>query len=162
MKDEDRKDFAALMLAMGEAFDRDITEVKIDLYFKLLGDIPLEELKKGVLSLLINRVFSTFPSIAEIRNQVILPLDQRAIKAWNELNIKAREFSCSSLIKFDDPLLETVLKKTFGGWDLFLKLSTETEPSDRRQFIESYKVYVGEIELKKLIKSMKEVKLLNE
>ena len=48
MTKQDRKKFAQLMSVLGEAFDRDVSDSKVEVYFIGLEDISINDIERAV------------------------------------------------------------------------------------------------------------------
>ncbi|MCK9600342.1 MAG: hypothetical protein M0R06_14955, partial [Sphaerochaeta sp.] len=84
----DHRAFLTLMLILQTLFDKEsVSEQKLDLYFEYLSDLSLSEIKQAVDAIVSTRRYSTFPSIAEIRESALglrdAQVDEAALAAWN-------------------------------------------------------------------------------
>ena len=147
MKQSDLKDFSVMMATLEEMFsDIPISKEKVGLYFNLLKDLQIEQVREGVLKVLVMRKYHNLPKVAEIRDAALGAIEDRAILAWNE--VICRSWGAADP-KFDDPIVKEVIDKAFGGWTAFL---SENHPGDRRHFLECYRIYKREKEMKQLMK----------
>jgi len=134
----DHRAFLTLMLILQTLFDKEsVSEQKLDLYFEYLSDLSLSEIKQAVDAIVSTRRYSTFPSIAEIRESALglrdAQVDEAALAAWNRANI--------ALIAgrpVDDPALNEAVRLAFGGWGGF----GQAEPNNefvKKRFVECYR-----------------------
>lgn len=136
----DHRAFLTLMLILQTLFDKEsVSEQKLDLYFEYLSDLSLSEIKQAVDAIVSTRRYSTFPSIAEIRESALglrdAQVDEAALAAWNWANaalVAGRPVT-------DDPVLCEAIRLAFGGWGGF----GETEPNNdfvKKRFLDCYKI----------------------
>lgn len=153
MRKNDLKDFSVLMAALEEVFsDIPISRERVGLYFNLLKDLKMECIREGVIKILMTRRYHNLPKPAEIRDAALGAIEDRAILAWNE--VVSRSWGAAEP-KFEDPTVKEIIDKAFGGWTAFLN---ENHPGDRRHFLECYRIYKREKEMKQL--TMLKIKLL--
>jgi len=153
MKQNDLKDFSVLMAALEEMFsDVPISKERVGLYFNLLRDIKIELIREGVIKVLMTRKYNGLPKPADIRDAALGAMEDKALLAWNQ--IISRSWG-SEHPKFEDPMVKEVIDKAFGGWTAFMN---EDHPGDRKHFLECYRIYRTEKEMKQLMTSR--IKLL--
>jgi len=146
MKQNDLKDFSVLMAALEEIFsDVPISRERVGLYFNLLKDLKMEQIREGVLKVLMTRKYNGLPKPADIRDAALGAIEDRALLAWNEIISRSWGMEYP---KFKDPIVKEVLDKAFGGWTAFMN---ENHPGDRRHFLDCYRIYRREKEMKQLM-----------
>lgn len=146
MKQNDLKDFSVLMAALEEMFsDVPISRERVGLYFNLLRDIEIELIREGVIKVLMTRKYNGLPKPAEIRDAALGAIEDKALLGWNE--IVSRHWGMEHP-KFEDPIVNEVITKAFGGWTAYLN---EDHPGDRKHFIDCYRIYRREKEMKQLM-----------
>ena len=136
----DHRAFLTLMLILQTLFDKEaVSEQKLELYFEYLSDLSLSEIKQAVDSIASTRRYSTFPSIAEIRESALglrdAQVDEAALAAWNRANVAL----ITGRPVTDDPVLIEAIRLAFGGWGGF----GETEPGNnfvKKRFLDCYKI----------------------
>ena len=154
MRQEDLKEFSVMMATLEEMFsDVPISKEKVALYFNLLKDLKIEQIRGGILKVLMTRRYHNLPKVAEIRDAALGAIEDKAILAWNE--VMSRSWGATDP-KFEDPIVKEVIDKAFGGWTAFL---SENHPGDRKHFLECYRIYKREKEMKYLTKL--KIKLLD-
>lgn len=152
MQKNDLKDFSILMAALEEVFsDRPISRQTVEVYFSLLKDLSIDQMKEGVSRILWQRKYPNLPKPAEIRDAALGAVEDKAILAWNEVMSKTYE----DTPKFKDPVIRKVINMAFAGWNNF-RISDDY--GSRKSFIESYIVYANQ-EMTKMLKSL-DLKLL--
>lgn len=143
MTSEDHKRFigalALLSLLPGLV---DLNEQQIELYFRFLKDLAIEDVEKAIYEIIKRKKITTFPLIGEIREKVELDLnsevDGAAFTAWS----KASHLCESSSYPSKDMLIEDTIKMAFGSWKKFGQMDTFDEVRDRQHFIKCYRILV--------------------
>jgi len=143
-KDSERfvKALALISLLPGMA---DLNEEQVELYFRLLKDLPIEDVERAILEVARRKRITTFPLPGEIREKVELSineeLDGAALTAWS----KASYLSSTSTYPSSDKLLEDTIELAFGSWRQFGGLDTFHEARDRAHFVKCYKILVSKV-----------------
>lgn len=134
---------------------KDISEEKIDFYSqKLVEEFDADEIERGIVYLIKNRKYSTFPNLAEIREAIIKTYrsEEFAKFIYDNVLFYIRKIGTFRKVIFEDPFINGVIEK-MGGWNSIGTLS-ETELYEKILF------EVKEITSSK--KKLKEPKLLEE
>lgn len=162
MNQNDDEKFGILMAMLQENFTpgKEVSSHKMKLYIEFLNDLTIEQLTESVNYLIKNKKIPTFPTIGEIRTAILDSKEADAIRAWGTALNAAKAYANEP--EFKDPMVSIVIRKGFGGWDKFVYYGTSdyiVETSDRRHFLECYKVFSIEHgrqqEAKKLQESIK-------
>jgi len=66
MENKDKKEFAEIMIALGENFSAKLTKEGLDIRFKVLAKYPLSQVKAACYKVLEERVYPGMPTIGEI------------------------------------------------------------------------------------------------
>lgn len=134
---------------------KDISEEKIDFYSqRLIEEFDADEIERGIVYLIKNRKYSTFPNLAEIREAIIKTYksEEFAKFIYEKVLLCIRKYGTFRKVIFEDPFINGVIEK-IGGWNSIGTLS-ETELYEKILF------QVKEIMISK--KKLKEPKLLEE
>lgn len=134
---------------------KDITEEKIDFYSqKLIEEFDADEIERGIVYLIKNRKYSTFPNLAEIREAIIKTnkSEEFAKFIYEKVLFCIRKYGTFRKVIFEDPFINGVIEK-IGGWNSIGMLS-ETELYEKILF------QVKDIIISK--KKLKEPKLLED
>lgn len=134
---------------------KDITEEKIDFYSqKLIEEFDADEIERGIVYLIKNRKYSTFPNLAEIREAIIKTnkSEEFAKFIYEKVLFCIRKYGTFRKVIFEDPFINGVIEK-IGGWNSIGTLS-ETELYEKILF------QVKDIIISK--KKLKEPKLLED
>lgn len=121
---------------------------------KLIEEFDADEIERGIVYLIKNRKYSTFPNLAEIREAIIKTYrsEEFAKSIYEKVLLCIRKYGTFRKVIFEDPFINGVIEK-IGGWNSIGTLS-ETELYEKILF------QVKEIMISK--KKLKEPKLLEE
>lgn len=147
MTDSDQQKFAELMYLLGEAFDKEPSATKVELYFTALKDLPIETVSLACSNIVKTRkITGTFPLVAEILEAAQEPqddMDTRIAVAWDKLQYALCRHGAYDTVIFDDPVIHQILK-SWGGW---VKWSSEITDAElkwaRKDFAVLYKSYAA-------------------
>lgn len=121
---------------------QDLNEAQIELYFRFLKDLHIDDVEKAICEVIKRKKITTFPLIGEIREKVELSIDDEvdgaALEAWRRVSYLSKSSSYPSKSK----LIEDAVKMAFGSWQEFGQLDTFYENRDRQHFIKCYKLLV--------------------
>lgn len=134
---------------------KDISEEKIDFYSqRLVEEFDADEIERGIIYLIKNRKYPTFPNLAEIREAIIKSYksEEFAKFIYDNVLFYIRKIGTFRKVIFEDPIINGVIEK-IGGWNSIGTLS-ETELYEKILF------QVKEIMISK--KKLKEPELLEE
>lgn len=120
MIEKDKKEFATLMMSLAEVFDsgKPAGPIKTEIYFKALEEYPIDKVIGAVSDTIRLRVFNSFPKPAEIIEAITGHAEERSLLAWQKVDRAVREVGPYASVKFDDPVIHSVVK-FFGGWEKF-------------------------------------------
>ena len=131
---------------------KDMSEEKIDFYSqKLIEEFDAEEIERGIVYLIKNRKYSTFPNLAEIREAIIKTngSEEFAKFIYDKVLFYVRKIGTFRKVIFEDPFINGVIEK-MGGWNSIGILS-EAELYEKIVFqvkeIISFKMKLKEPEL---------------
>lgn len=134
---------------------KDVLEEKIDFYSqKLIEEFDADEIERGIVYLIKNRKYSTFPNFAEIREAIIKSFRSEEVAkfVYDKVIFYIKKYGTFRKVIFEDPFINGVIEK-IGGWNSIGTLS-ETELYEKILF------QVKEIIISK--KKLKEPNLLEE
>ena len=160
MNIEDKKKFALLIALLQTVWSKEPLRVeKVELYFDVLKDIPIETINQAINGMIKTRTRDNFPLPAEIRIACIGTKDFEektlALKLWY---IAGESFYGEGSTKMTDDeqeLLNKTIKLAFGGWKKFGMTSTGDEEWDRKHFLECFKIIRQQETQQKLIEQGK-------
>lgn len=119
MQNNDRPKFATLMKALGETYGNTApSKERVELYFRVLSDLSIEQVEEGVIALLNTRTTtSTFPVPGEIR-QSLSGGQSAALIALDKAERAVERYGSYRSVQFDDPVIHMVIS-AMGGWPKF-------------------------------------------
>lgn len=141
MKHEDKTQFATLMGALSEYYNRDISDALIGMYWQ-----GLEHYDIGAVRESLNRHMQNpesgqfFPKIADISKMLGGTTSDKALNAWAKVDKAIRYVGPYQSVAFDDPLIHRVLQD-MGGWIGLGQKTDEDWPFIAREFENRYRGY---------------------
>lgn len=132
------------MFALAEAVSQEITPFKIEIYFKALEDLSIEDIERAVWSIIRTRTTVTFPKVAEIRQALHGNVSDRAEIAWNKLVGAIRSIGAYSSVIFDDPVIHAIVERE-GGWGKLCDKTSEELKWFGKDFLRMYSVYEEQV-----------------
>lgn len=141
MTDQEKTEFQAILTGLAEIFDNELSPMKISLYYGALQDLDLSQIKAAASHIANTATF--FPKPVDFRNAINGNQDEVAIAAWEKvLKAKSKAGQYQS-VKFDDPVIHTVIK-LMGGWGAVCRLEGhDDEKWQRIDFEKTYKAMQG-------------------
>ncbi len=135
---EDAPEFLTLLGGLAEVFDAKFSEIKQQLYFEALKDLPLCDIRAAMEEAV--KTCKFMPRPVELRTLVHGDPKDLAEQAWAELRRDAKEIGAYTSVMPEMPEAARALVETFGSWPLFCaaELSPEMWASKRKEFIASF------------------------
>lgn len=123
--------------------NKEIGEETINIYLKLLADIPADLLKAAALAHVTKSQF--FPTVAELRDAGAGLMERasgvpNAYDAWHEVCRAISTHGHYHLPEFSHPLVKKAVDAC-GGWKTLCM--SENQIADRARFFQVYEVYQG-------------------
>jgi hypothetical protein len=138
---KDVPEFGKVMSGVSEIFDSEKppSPMKIELYFRALQSLTIEQVKKAAALLVRNRTYSSFPKPGEFIEA--LPDNQteedRPKLAWLKVVDAVENHGAYADVKFDDPVIHSTIK-AMGGWSRLCAMKTAEMPFRQKDFEETY------------------------
>lgn len=137
---DDRQRFSAMMFMLAEIFKESLSEPRIDVYWDILEEYPIDDILKAAKMILQTKTIKVFPLPAEFISVIDQP-DIKALDAWQSI-LKAIEYhGIYQSPTFKDPLVSNVIQ-SFGGWISFCMMSREQSEDQwnwtRKEFMKIY------------------------
>lgn len=141
MKQTDLREFTGIMDDLAEMLGGDMSPRKYELYFAALSDLDIQDIRTAA-----NHIANTatfFPKPVDFRNAINGNQDEAAIAAWGKvLKAKSKAGQYQS-VKFDDPVIHSVIK-LMGGWGALCRLEGhDDEKWQRIDFEKTYRAMQG-------------------
>jgi hypothetical protein len=120
---KDKKMFGEFILAIGEMFDKDISDVLRQLYWKALEPFTDKQCEKAFNTVILSSRF--MPKPVDIIEAIRGNNTDRATSAWIDVLKTVRRVGTWESVKFADPVIHSVIE-SMGGW-IRLGQTPETE-----------------------------------
>lgn len=136
-------------------FTSDVSEEKIAFYSqRLIEEFDADEIERGIIYLIKNRKYPTFPNLAEIREAIIKSAksEEFAKFIYEKVLFCIRKYGTFRKVIFEDPFINGVIEK-IGGWNS-IGIFSETELYE--------KIFFQVTDIISSKKKLKEPKLLKE
>ena len=141
MNNNDKKQFAGLMVGLSEVYDKEITQPLMQLYFESLKDYSIKEVSAAF-----TRHIKTpdsgrfFPKPADVIQMLEGSADDKALLAWSKVREAIERHGAYESIVFDDKIIHKVIFE-LGGW-LYLCECKESDISFKaNEFMKRYRAY---------------------
>lgn len=144
MTNKDRKKFAESMSVLNEEYgdpSKPISDLKLNLYFKALSDLSIEDFEKAVWLIVNTRKTASFPKIPEIREAIIGDNQDKSIIAWEKLINAIRAIGGYRSVIFDDPAISAIVELQ-GGWEKVCNMTSEEMKWFGKDFIKMYPAFI--------------------
>jgi len=138
MTEKDMERFTFCMAALGEAFSQEITPLKIEIYFKALQDLPIDDIERATWEIINTRATASFPKVAEIRQAISGNLEDKAMLALEKVEKAMREVGAYRTVVFDDPVIHMVIESFDGGWPGLCAIPEREWKFARKDFLKLY------------------------
>ena len=139
MTNTDRPEFFKTIAALGEVFNTETSDFVLELYFKALCDMDIEDFKAAATTLLQESKF--FPKPAEFR-EIAKPKGIEALEAYQSVCRAVSRVGTYRSIQFaDDPKAGKALE-LMGGWVAFGQ-SEQDEHWKQKEFLRIYDTLNG-------------------
>jgi len=137
-KREEAKEFADLLLATAETFDKKLSDAAIEIYWQVLKNLSIEEFRYGLMAHLEDSERGRFmPRPADILH--FAHPKRTALVAWAEVVEAMDRYGAYQSVKFADTIAAAVVRD-MGGWPLMCNLDI-IEPWTQKEFERRYENY---------------------
>lgn len=141
MTPRDKREFAALMAALGDYYGRELSDAVIGMYWQGLERYDIAAVREALNRHMHNPdTGQFFPKIADISRMLAGTTQDAALVAWAKVDKAVRRVGTYADVVFDDPLVHRVLHD-MGGW---MALGTKNEdewPFVAKEFENRYRGY---------------------
>ena len=151
MTEQDRGDFATLMLGLGETYGEPVSDARMEIYFSALSDIDLSTLRKAATAHV--RMSKFFPRPAELRDVLEGSQEDRAELAWMTVPAIVRRFGFyrePEREDWHDAATRRAALELYGGWKALCSSLPAEGPEllgYRKAFIAAYRAYDNRAQL---------------
>jgi hypothetical protein len=138
MKNDDRAEFAQLILGVAEVYEKTPTDASIELYWESLADMEVDEVRRGIARHMRDRDRGRFmPKPADIIHAAAPK--RSPVVAWAEIEQAISKFGRYRSVRFADEISNAVVRD-MGGWE-WICLQNFDEPWTQREFERRYDAY---------------------
>ena len=107
----EKLEFAKALTFISAGIGKPVAKETIEVYFKILGDLPYDAFLAGCESVLVNHVWNSFPSIAELRQATL------AVMTVNQLTAgEAFAMATTAAARIDMDIVGPYRVKSGDGW----------------------------------------------
>lgn len=145
MNRADSKRFAELMSILNEVYGdptKPINEIKVEVYWKSLNDLSIQEFDEAVTVLLRTKTIKTFPTPAEILAMVRSSIDEKAELAFNQLISTIQSYGYYDSVVFEDGTIGKCVE-AMGGWLKVADWEVDDRRFNRMEFVKLYKIFAA-------------------
>lgn len=135
---DDYADFVHALEYLAAGLRGDISADRIDFYFEMLRDLPLQDVIAALA--VAGRTCEFFPAPATIRalaSEDMAPADA-AERAWERFRYALAHVSVYDTVDFADPVLHAVIRSLFGGWPQTIEIQSNRLSFVRIDFLKAY------------------------
>lgn len=130
--------FKEYMTMICEMFDKKLSDMMKDLYWKMLEHFTDEQCEKVFQEIILSSKF--FPKPADFMEILKGKKQDQATIAWIEVLNAVKRIGNYESVKFADPVIHSVLQ-VMGGWDqLAATMTTDEEKWKQKEFERLYQV----------------------
>lgn len=142
MTEHDKPQFAALMTGVAELYNKKISTVLLNIYWKTLSRFEFEDVQRAI-ELHVNDPdtgqFMAKP--ADIVRYLEGSKEEKALHALSKVESAVRHIGHYTSVAFDDPIIHAVIRD-MGGWAKFCTCKEESYGFQSSQFLKRYQYYL--------------------
>lgn len=137
----DKNDFGKLMCMLGEVFDKQITELLADIYYKIFKDYDYSQTESAFYKVIRSNKYATLPKPAEMLEYLEGTRDDKTLAAWLQVMEAVRKGGYHASIEFADPIIPHCVND-LGGWMWFCCTEKVELPFIQKRFEDLYRLYL--------------------
>ncbi len=144
------REFTDTMRVLEASTSKMFTEQQAFVWFELLSDLTVDQLRRGVIETIKTHQFSGWPPVGVIRKNAIggvqvttLEVDHRAQLAWSRVVEAIRDHGGYRTVQFDDPITHAAIRAAAGSWLALCNTESENLHWTRTAFIAHYKAVMA-------------------
>lgn len=146
MKTEDRNTFAKMMIALGEYYNREISDDLMDMYWNGMSHLDISVVREAMNRHMQNPDSGQFmPKVADVIRMTGGSTQDAALIAWSKVDRAIRVVGCYDSVVFDDALIHRVIQD-MGGWIGFGNKTEEDWVFVGKEFENRYRGYASRSE----------------
>jgi uncharacterized protein DUF6475 len=140
---KDKIKFKEFMVGLGELYDKEISRVLLDIYWKALEPFNDDECAEAFNSIIASCKF--FPKPADFLEMLGYSPEERALKAWLAVDETVKRIGPYQSVKFQDKVIHSVIQ-SLGGWAKFQNCKNVDWKWREREFRSRYKTMANQEE----------------
>lgn len=144
MNDSDKKEFAEIMLANGDIYNKEISKSFMQAYFTALSAYSISDVKKGIGAHALDPKHGTFfPKPADIVRHLQtgkLTTEEKAELSWAQIEREIRKVGSWGKLELDDKQGLASLK-AFTSWKDLCSMDLSKMTWAKKEFISMYSTY---------------------
>ena len=142
MKSTDMQEFSQLMHGIGEYYGKHMSDTLVEIYWNGLQAYDFEAVKAAINAHVRNPDTGQFmPKIADVEKFAHGNTGTRAMQAWVKVARAVQEIGTYRTVKFDDPLIHSVIDD-MGGWPAIGQILNDELPFKIKEFEKRYMAYL--------------------
>lgn len=142
MKSTDKQRFCEMLTGLGEYYGKPISKMMMDIYAQGLANYDIDDISKAFSTHVRNPDNGQFmPKIADVERSLNGNSATRAMRAWNKVTKAVQEIGTYRTVKFDDPLINSVIQD-MGGWTCIGQITEDELPFRIKEFEKRYQAYL--------------------
>ena len=134
-KKTDYQNFLKLLTALGELFDKKLSDTLYELYWEALKDLPFEDFSRA--ANILGRSSKFFPKPVEFRELLMPDISAQAALAYRKVEEAFIKAGIYKAVIFDDPVIHAVMDN-LGGWIHYCNLPEDEVKWYRKEFEKHY------------------------
>lgn len=127
-----KTEFANSMAFLSAGVGKSLGAEQIAAWYELLGDLSVDELRRGIIETLRTHQFGGIPAVGVIRKNALggvqtanLESNDRSLLAWNCVLDAIRTHGGYQTVKFDDPVIPAALRSIAQSWTALCETESE-------------------------------------
>jgi hypothetical protein len=135
--DSQGKAFMEMVLAMGEVFNEPVSTVRVEMFTRLVEDLPFEKVTAAMVQL--GRRATFFPKPGEIRELVEGNVTDEAEQGWMAMLSEIRRVGYTGTPEWPNEATKRTVEGMFGSW----RALCERLPAAGPEFLGYHKQFVA-------------------
>ncbi len=136
----DKIEFAKLINAMAEMFDKQLTESLVDMYYEILKNYSEERVKRAVIACIKSHKYNTLPKPASILEFLEESHEDRTLRAWLYVREAMQKADYYFSVNFKDKVIPHCIE-ALGGWMWLCDQAGKDMPFVERRFLDLYRIF---------------------
>lgn len=141
MNSDDKKEFAQIMAATGEVFSKELTKTIMSVYFETLKRYPMDDVRLALGEYMNKGKFFPKPAdISEIIAGKEMPIADRALLAWSEVENAIRRVGSWGSPNFTDPITPAAVGQ-LGSWADLCMTPVDKLQWKQKEFMQAFELF---------------------